>query len=71
MTQTMNNHPDLLRRFVSILYTFDVIVRNQQIRIQSNDLELALRIRRFCMQRFNETNPTVLVWKLPLMCPRK
>jgi hypothetical protein len=54
MSQSMNSHPDLLRRFAPILYTFDIILGRERALIQSNDLELALRMRRLCMPRFRE-----------------
>jgi hypothetical protein len=64
MTQTTNSHPDLLRRFVPTPYNFDIIERNRLLRVQSNDLELALTVRRFCVQRFKEIHSAVVVWKL-------
>jgi hypothetical protein len=64
MTQATNSHPDFLRRFVPIIYSFDIIERSQRVRVQSNDLELALITRRFCVQKLNEIHPAVLVWKL-------
>jgi hypothetical protein len=64
VTQTMNRHPDLLRRFVPILYSFEVICGNQYVRIRSNDLGFALRIRRFCLERSNGAQPIAGLWKI-------
>jgi hypothetical protein len=64
MNQSTNSHPDLLRRFTPILYTFDIILGREHARIQSNDLELALRMRRFCMPRFREMRPVPGLCKL-------
>jgi hypothetical protein len=50
----MSSQPDLLRRFSPILYAFDIILGQKRVLIQSNDLELALRMRRLCMPRFRE-----------------
>jgi hypothetical protein len=54
MSQSVNSHPDLLRRFAPILYTFDIILGRERALIQSNDLEFALRLRRLYMPRFGE-----------------
>jgi hypothetical protein len=64
MTQKNNTHPDLLRRFVPIPYRFDVINGTRRSRIESNDLELALRTRSFCVQRSSGAQPVVALWKL-------
>ena len=64
MSQGVNSHPDLLRRFAPILYTFDIILGREHALIQSNDLELALRMRRLCMPRFREMQPVPGLCKL-------
>jgi hypothetical protein len=57
-------HPDLLRRFVAAPFVFNSNIGKEQLCIQSNDLEIALNIRRFCIaQRYKDCSG-VLVWKL-------
>jgi hypothetical protein len=64
MTQKLNAHPDLLRRFVPIPHGFDATDGIWRSRIESNDLELALRTRRFCVQRSSAAQLVVVLWKL-------
>lgn len=45
MTSEPRGHPDLLRRFVPTPYVFSGCEGQYQIRIESNDLEIALGIR--------------------------
>jgi hypothetical protein len=45
MTSEQCWRPDLLRRFVPTLYVFNKDVGSSQIRIESNDLEIALSVR--------------------------
>jgi hypothetical protein len=64
MSQSMSSHPDLLRRFTPILYTFEIILGRECALIQSNDLELALKMRRICVPRFREMRPVPGLCKL-------
>jgi len=57
-------HPDLLRRFVATPYVFCSGYGKKQLCIQSNDLGVALSIRRSCITRRFKGNSDVLVWKL-------
>ncbi len=55
MTSTPSWHPDLLRRFVPTPYVFTQSDGPNQFCIQSNDLEIALTIRRSCiLQQYGE-----------------
>jgi hypothetical protein len=45
MTSEQCRRPDLLRRFVPALYVFNKGVGSNQIRVESNDLEIALSVR--------------------------
>lgn len=45
MTNEVSRHPDLLRRFVATPYVFAGRGDLRSIRVESNDLEVALRIR--------------------------
>jgi hypothetical protein len=64
MTAETSWHPDLLRRFVATPYVFNSSVGRQPLCIQSNDLEIALSIRRSCIAHCFKGGPDVLVWKL-------
>jgi hypothetical protein len=64
MTAETSWHPDLLRRFVATPYVFNIRVGRQQLCIQSNDLEIALSIRRSCIAQRFKGGSDVLVWKL-------
>lgn len=46
MTNESRWHPDLLRRFVATPYTFSKYDGANQICVESNDLEIALSLRR-------------------------
>jgi hypothetical protein len=46
MTNEPRWHPDLLRRFVATPYTFSKYDGANQICVESNDLEIALSVRR-------------------------
>ena len=46
MTNEVSRHPDLLRRFVATPYVFAGRDDSRGIRVESNDLEVALRVRR-------------------------
>jgi hypothetical protein len=47
MTEDRHWHPDLLRRFVPTPYVFNGRGSLQHICVESNDLEIAIRVRRF------------------------
>jgi hypothetical protein len=57
-------HPDLLRRFVATPYVFNSRIGREQLCIQSNDLEIALSIRRSCIAQRFKGGSGVLAWKL-------
>jgi hypothetical protein len=57
-------HPDLLRRFVATPYVFNSSIGRQQFCIRSNDLEIALSVRRFCIEQRFKDGSGVLAWKL-------
>ena len=57
-------HPDLLRRFVATPYVFNNSSGREQLCIQSNDLEIALSVRRSCIEQRFKGGSNVLVWKL-------
>jgi hypothetical protein len=57
-------HPDLLRRFVATPYVFNSNVGREQFCIQSNDLEIALSVRRSCLAQQFKSYSKILVWKL-------
>src|SRR5271156_2156250 len=46
MTNEAWRHPDLLRRFVATPYVFDRGAGSSRVCVESNDLEIALSIRR-------------------------
>jgi hypothetical protein len=64
MMQETTFPPDLLRRFSSTPYIFDVCFDQQCTQIQSNDLDIALAARSFCRRRGNENVPIASFWKL-------
>jgi hypothetical protein len=49
MTEDRHWHPDLLRRFVPTPFVFSVSGNSQQTHIESNDLDIAIGIRRFAI----------------------
>jgi hypothetical protein len=57
-------HPDLLRRFAATPYVFNSSIEGEQLCIQSNDLEIALSVRRFCIAQRFKCDSRVVVWKL-------
>src|SRR5271154_1893949 len=57
-------HPDLLRRFVATPFVFCSSDGANQSCIQSNDLEIALRTRRFLITQRPPDSFKVLSWKL-------
>jgi hypothetical protein len=64
MTTETSWHPDLLRRFVATPFVFCSSKGASQICIQSNDLEIALSIRRSCIAQRPPDRFNVLTWKL-------
>jgi hypothetical protein len=64
MTAETSWHPDLLRRFVATPYVFNGSVGRQQLCIQSNDLEIALSVRRSCITHRFKGGSDILLWKL-------
>jgi hypothetical protein len=49
MTHNTAWHPDLLRRFVPTPYVFSKCDGRSRIRVESNDLEIALSVRDSCI----------------------
>jgi hypothetical protein len=64
MTAETSWHPDLLRRFVATPYVFCSGSGKKQLCIQSNDLGVALSIRRSCITQRFKSGSDVLIWKL-------
>ena len=63
MTTETSWHPDLLRRFVATPFIFCSGEGANQVCIQSNDLEIALSIRRSCIAQLPPDSFNVLTWK--------
>ena len=64
MSTKMPLPPDFLRRFTPTPYIFDVWANGHCIRIEADDLEVALAIRNVCrMRSVGEEEPT-LYWRL-------
>jgi hypothetical protein len=64
MMLTTTFPPDLLRRFTPTPYVFSVFHGQQRVWIETNDLEIALNVRRFCVLDLKEKQAGVLSWKL-------
>lgn len=64
MTTDTRWHPDLLRRFVATPYVFSSGDGANRLSIQSNDLEIALSLRRFCITQRFDGSLGVRDWKL-------
>lgn len=56
--------PDLLRRFVATPYVFADSVGVSRCSVRSNDLEIALAVRRSWASRRAENPPAVVSWQL-------
>jgi hypothetical protein len=56
--------PDLLRRFAATPYVFADSVGASRCSVRSNDLELALAVRRYWSNPEGENLPTVVSWQL-------
>jgi len=56
--------PDLLRRFVATPYIFADRVGPSRYSVRSNDLGIALAVRRFWNTRRAENPPAVVSWQL-------
>jgi hypothetical protein len=63
MTLRIRRHPDMLRRFVAAPFVFSLTVEQQKIHVESNDIEIALCIRRYVSSSSNSYNP-VLFWRV-------
>jgi hypothetical protein len=61
---TISLQPDLLRRFVATPYVFCRTQGVDRFLIESNDLEIALEIRHYCINSYRKNNPSVLNWKI-------
>ena len=64
MTDLPRRHPDLLRRFVPTPYVFCKVDGPARIRVESNDLEIALAIRRSGILRCQRNRSGELFCKL-------
>jgi hypothetical protein len=56
--------PDFLRRFTPTPYIFEVLINGGLVRIESDDLEIALSIRGRCQSQRNDVGVTVRFWRL-------
>src|ERR1700761_205553 len=63
MTFSVKRHPDALRRFVAAPFVFSLIVKGQKIYIESNDIGIALHLRRHVFSSLSDCNP-ILLWKI-------
>jgi len=55
---------DLLQRFLPVPYSFSVESATGDVQIGSNDLEIALTIRRFCIETGHPGVSMVAEWKI-------
>jgi hypothetical protein len=60
VTESVMRHPDLLRRFVATPYVFNVLLGGHNACMRSNDLEIALSMRRLCLLG----GTTIRDWKI-------
>jgi hypothetical protein len=56
--------PDLLRRFVATPYVFTNGTGPDRLSVQSNDLEIALAIRRHWLDNITQNQPAVISWEI-------
>ncbi len=63
MSERMPPPPDLLRRFTPTPYVFELRMDERCIRIEADDLEVALAVRDACRTRSANDEP-VLHWRL-------
>ena len=56
--------PDLLRRFVPTPYVFADRAGPNRYSVRSNDLEIALGVRRYLSKRRDENRPVIVSWQL-------
>jgi hypothetical protein len=56
--------PDLLRRFVATPYVFTNGAGPDRLSVQSNDLEIALAIRRHWIDNIHQNRPAVIFWEI-------
>ena len=64
MTQEPYRHPDLLRRFVATPYVFSSCNGPNRLFVESNDLEIALGVRRAGLLRCHDNPARGLLCKL-------
>jgi hypothetical protein len=64
MTTELGWHPDLLRRFVPTPYVFKTCDGSNQLFVESNDLEIALSVRRSGIFRWQSSQENKLFCKL-------
>jgi hypothetical protein len=57
MTFNIKRHPDMLRRFVAAPFVFNLIVGRKKILVESNDIEIALNLRRYVSSSLNRCDP--------------
>jgi hypothetical protein len=62
--ESTNRHPDMLRRFVATPYIFNLFSGEDSVSIQSNDLEVALKVRHLCLTGGRQWRIAVKAWKL-------
>src|ERR1700761_5907710 len=63
MNLVARRHPDMLRRFVVAPFVFTVAVNRRRVRIESNDLEIALSLRRYVLAGLRGHKP-VSLWRV-------
>ena len=64
MTRQPPLPPDVVRRFTSTPYVFEVDAGRDLIRIEADDLQLALSLRHACRSRSLHTRRTIVFWRL-------
>lgn len=64
MSERQAPPPDILRRFTPTPYVFEMWVDGSRIRIESDDLEIALAIRNACRVRSIGEEGPMLFWRL-------
>jgi hypothetical protein len=56
--------PDLLRRFTPTPYVFELHVGRELIRIEADDLQIALSVRHACREQCRDGGGPVVFWRL-------
>lgn len=64
MTMNQGRPPDLLRRFVATPYVFTNDDGPDRLSVRSNDLEIAITIRRHWLNPSRGNRPSVVSWKI-------